>query len=412
MSQRTVITGGMIISGSDEIRADLVIDDHQIVAMLDDATGVDTDEQIDASDLLILPGGVDLQGPTPRAGAGANSTADQRAASAGGITTLVADLDTALDEDGVRASQTADFAYWYPLTGEKLPTAEQLSRMAQTGITGFSASMRQTTSHHRALADTELLSLLTMLSRLNVPLSLSPLHAGISVTNPLCELAAVSTALLFAENTGAWLHLRNITTAAAMHQIVESRARGARITASVSALHLALTASDATRLIQPLPPLRSKETIDDLWPFVLDESADCIGSLEIRRKGREGAPVSDIQTILPIFWDEAVNRRKMSRQQAVRMLATNPAQIAGLHPRKGAIRVGSDADLVLFDPFGSWMVQSREMRTEARWSPLDDRDVTGFVVRTIRRGVTVYDADRHDDDTMMPEGSGALLARV
>lgn len=412
MSQRTVITGGLIVSGSDEIRADLVIDDHQIVAMLDDATGVDTDEQIDATDLLILPGGVDLQGPTPQADAGARARADQRAAAAGGITTLVTDLDTSLDDEGVRANQTADFAYRYPLTGGSLPSAEQLSRMAQTGITGFSATMRQTSSQDRALTDAELLSMLKMLSRLNVPLSLTPMHAEISVTNPLCELAAVSTALLFAENTGAWLHLRNITTAAAMHQVVESRARGARVTASVSALHLALAASEATRLIQPLPPLRSQETIDDLWPFVLDESVDCIGSLEIRRKGREGPPVSDIQTILPVFWDEAVTRRKMSRQQAVRMLATNPAQIAGLHPRKGAIRVGSDADLVLFDPFGSWTIQSREMRTEARWSPLDDRDVTGFVVRTIRRGTTIYDADRHDDDTLMPEGNGALLSRV
>jgi dihydropyrimidinase len=116
--------------------------------------------------------------------------------------------------------------------------------------------------------------------------------------------------------------------------------------------------------------------------------------------------------MLPLFWDEAVNRRKMSRAQAVRMLSTNAAQIAGLHPRKGTIRIGADADVVLFDPLGSWVVRSRDMLTEEPWSPLDDRELTGFVVRTLRRGVTIYDADRHDDDSLLAEGSGALLTRA
>jgi dihydropyrimidinase len=94
------------------------------------------------------------------------------------------------------------------------------------------------------------------------------------------------------------------------------------------------------------------------------------------------------------------------------MLSTNAARIAGLHPRKASIRVGSDADLVLFDPLGTWTVSSREMLTEEHWSPLEGREVTGFVVRTIRRGTTIYDADNHDDESLLPEGSGVLLSRV
>lgn len=412
MPQRTVISGGVLVTDSEEIRADLVIDDHTVVAMLDDATGVDTDEQIDARDLLVLPAGVDMHGPVPDGSARARTLGDQRSAAAGGIGTLVSESWDAPDDAGTVTTQAADFAYWHPISGGHLPSAEQLSRMAQTGIAGFTASMRGNGPPEQALTDAELLAVMKMLSRLTVPLAITPLHAEIAVTDPLAELTAASTALLFAEHTGAWLHLRHVTTAATMQKVVEARSRGARVTVSVPALHLALPAGDATRLLRPLPPLRSEDEIDALWAFVLDEQVDCITSIDIRRKGRDGGPVRDIQTALPLFWDEAVTRRKMSRTQAARMLSTNAAQITGVHPRKGTIRIGSDADLVLLDPFGAWTVRSRDMLNEDRWSPLDDRELTGFVVRTVRRGQVIYDADRHDDESLLQEGSGVLLARA
>ena len=412
MSQRTVITGGILVTDSDEIRADLVIDDQQIVAMLDDATGVDTDEHIDATDLLVMPAGVDLYGPSPEATAASRTVAAQRAAAAGGFSTLVADMDKAAGDEGAQSNQTADIAYWYPIPGGTLPTAEQLSRMAQTGIAGFSGTMRGEGPESSPLSDAEVLAIMKLLARLDVPFAITPIHPSLKISDPLAEISAVTTSLLFAEHTGAWLHLRNLTTGAAMHQVADARTRGVRVTASVSALHLALAASDASRLVKARPPLRPQETIDDLWPFVMDESVDCIGSLMVDRRGRTGVPVTDTQTVLPLFWDEAVHRRKMSRSQAVRMFSTNAARISGLHPRKGTIRVGSDADLVLFDPLGMWTVSSREILTEEHWSPVEGREVTGFVVRTLRRGTTIYDADRHDDESLLPVGSGKLLSRI
>src|SRR5699024_7100628 len=112
----------------------LVLDDQQISAMLDDATGVDADEEIDATDLLVLPGFVD-----PDAPGGASSTraaGDQRAAAAGGTTTMITILDTNASAADTQTDQVADIAHWYPVDGGALPTAEQLSRMAQTGIAG------------------------------------------------------------------------------------------------------------------------------------------------------------------------------------------------------------------------------------------------------------------------------------
>lgn len=414
MSQRTVISGGVLVTDSDEIRADLVIDDHDIVAMLADAEGVDADEYIDASDLLVLPGGVDAHFAASRpgvAGEASNSLAEQRAAAAGGITTLISDAGATLAEESAQMQLGLDVAHWFSIPGGQLPTAEQLSRMSQTGIAGFSSIMRPDGSTDTSLTDAELLAVMKMLARQNVPLTVSPIHAELDLTDPLAELAAVTMALLFAGQTGAWLHFRYITMADSMRQIVEARTRGVRVTVSISALHLTLAAGDATRNVSTVPPLRSRETIDDLWPYVLDESVDCIGSIDVRRRDRNGSDYPDIQTALSVFWDQAVNERGMSRSQAVRMLSTNPAQIAGVHPRKGTIRIGTDADLVLFDPLGVWTARHHDVLSPDHWTAYEGREISGFVVRTIRRGTTIYEAEKHDDETFLTGGSGELLMR-
>lgn len=418
MSQRTVITGGVLVTDSDEIRADLVIDDHEIVAMLADAEGVDADEHIDASDLLVLPAAVDTYFTASRFGGNGragDSIADQRAAAAGGVTTLISDAGNTLAEESAQMQLAIDVAHWFSIPGGQLPTAEQLARMAQTGIAGFSASMRPDRSPDTSLTDVELLTVMKMLARQDVPLTVSPMHDEIDVTDPLAELAAVNLALLFAEQTGAWLHFRFISTAESMRQIVEARTRGVRVTATVSALHLTLGAGDANRSVSTVPPLRPRDTIDELWPYVLDESVDCIGSIDVRRRDNNGngsgAAFPDIQTALSIFWDQAVNERGMSRSQAVRMLSTNPAQIAGVHPRKGTSRIGTDADLVLFDPLGVWTARHHDVLSAGHWTAYEGREVSGFVVRTLRRGVTVYDAEKHDDETLLVAGSGELLMR-
>lgn len=414
MSQRTVVTGGVLVTDSDEIRADLVIDDHEIVAMLADAEGVDADEHIDASDLLVIPGGVDAWFTASRldgAGGAASSLAEQRAAAAGGVTTLISDAGASLADESARMHLGVDVAHWFSIPGGHLPTAEQLSRMAQTGIAGFSATMRPDGETDTSLTDAELLAVMKMLARQNIPLTVAPMHAELDLTDPLAELAAVTMALLFAGQTGAWLHFRHVTTAAAMQQIVEARTRGVRVTTSVPVLHLTLAAGDPTRNVVAVPPLRSRETIDELWPYVLDESVDCVGSIDVRRRDRNGSAWPDIQTALSMFWDQAVNERGMSRSQAVRMLSTNPAQIAGVHPRKGTLRIGTDADLVLFDPLGVWTARHHDVLSAGRWTAYEGREISGFVVRTIRRGSTIYDAENHDDETLMAGGTGQLLIR-
>ena len=406
MPHRTVIAGGLLVTDTDETRADLVIDDDVIVALLADATGVDADEHIDATDLLVLPGVIDAHAEALWLDAGASvALAAQRAAAAGGMTTLVMDAGRPVPARDAPGWLGVDMARWHPLPGGALPTPERLAQAARTGIAGFAA---RTGRSDDALSDAELLAAMRALADLPVPLSLAAAHPELAATEPLAELAGTMLALLFAEQTGAWVHLRNLSTAAAMQQVVEARARQVRVTASISLLHLAPGAGDDPDM-EADPPLRPWDEVDLLWPYVLDESVDCITAGLSRHNG---TAVPNAQLALPLFWEEAVTKRGMRRPQAVRQLATNAAQMLGLYPRKGTIRVGSDADLVLFDPEGTWTVRHADMLHEPRWSAFDGRQVTGFVVRTLRRGRTVYDAERHEDDSTLPAGSGQVLSRV
>lgn len=91
-----------------------------------------------------------------------------------------------------------------------------------------------------------------------------------------------------------------------------------------------------------------------------------------------------------MFFDEAVNKRGMSLEQFVHMSSTAAAKLYDLYPKKGIIEIGSDADLVIFDPAAKWTVENDKLFYLEKWTPLEGRTVTGRVDETIVRGKTVY----------------------
>ena len=102
----------------------------------------------------------------------------------------------------------------------------------------------------------------------------------------------------------------------------------------------------------------------------------------------------------------------MSETQFVRQMATNPAMMFGLHPRKGTIAIGSDADLVLFNPSKEWTVFGSEMLHRQKWTPFEGKTIKGRVIRTLRRGETIFD-DKVPGAAKTPgmPGSGRFLTR-
>lgn len=409
MALRTVVRGGRVVTMDGDIRADLVIDDHHIVAMLGDSSAVESDTVIDATDLLVLPGMVETWFPAAwmhDIDAGDLPHRVQTAALAGGLTSMAAEPGGAPTDVGTPSHLSMDTAIWLPVNAEHIPTTAQIARMKSVGMIGVSSSL---VGEH-GLTDVELYQLLQVLAQNGLPLAIQPLHAELNLRDPLSESLATSTLMLMAEATGAWVHLHGVTSAAAVRIAIAARERGVSVTISVPALYLGV-AAESGRSLRVRPPLRPQRDVDELWTYILAEQVDCISVTPIR-SGESGHIVTDAQTALSLFWHEAVTRRGMSTSQAVRMLSTNPAQILGIYPRKGALHIGSDADLLLFDPEATWVADNGDALDGTGLSPIHGSELTGFVVRTVSHGRTVYDAEHHHDDSLVIPGTGTLLHRT
>jgi dihydroorotase-like cyclic amidohydrolase len=96
----------------------------------------------------------------------------------------------------------------------------------------------------------------------------------------------------------------------------------------------------------------------------------------------------------------------------VALIAANPARIFGLYPRKGTLSVGADADIALLDPNAIWTVAVDDALHKQKWTPYEGKEITGRVVRTIRRGETIFDDTLQGSDRMTARpGSGRFLQR-
>jgi dihydropyrimidinase len=117
--------------------------------------------------------------------------------------------------------------------------------------------------------------------------------------------------------------------------------------------------------------------------------------------------MSDLQFMLPMYFSEGVHKRHLPLTRFVETTSTNAARIFGMYPRKGAIKVGSDADIVIWDPNRRGFVTAEADLSNADYSVYEGSKVTGWPVMTIRRGEIVYEAGRVTGRS----GSGQLISR-
>ncbi len=142
------------------------------------------------------------------------------------------------------------------------------------------------------------------------------------------------------------------------------------------------------------PPIRTKADAEALWAGLLDGRVDSIATDHAphTREEKVKASIWDVQsgfpgveTSLPLFLT-AVNQGRMSLPHLVRLACENPARIFGLYPQKGAIRVGSDADLVLVDLEREGKIEAAALHSKSKLSPYDGWKVKGLPAMTLLRG--------------------------
>lgn len=454
----TIIEGGTLVSDTFSVRGDVVIEGERIVGLSADARGMLADHRIDATGLLVMPGGIDVHTHfrEPEEFTKEGFTTGSAGAAAGGITTVVempqADPTTVTAEqfrakrDQIRKTSIVDMALWGGIIGEPRQSANDIRDMAREDAVAFKSFMASSSPSFPAVDADKLHWAMQIVAETGLPYGLHAeddvlLAAGLKRLQaagrkdplahaesrpPLVEAVAVNTALYLAEITGCWVHICHCASADALRLIADARARGVRVTVETCPQYLALNTDDLIELRgfgRCAPALREQAEVDAIWPYVLDETIDVICSdhcgftVESKQAGADDifkSPLglAGIQTLLPSFYDSAVNQRGMDPSQFVRQMSTNPARIFGLYPRKGTLSIGADADLVLLDPNRAWVARGEEMLHKQKWTPFEGKTITGRVIRTIRRGETIYD-DARDGQSRVPAapGTGRFLPR-
>jgi dihydropyrimidinase len=449
-----LIIGGTVVSAEGSRRADVAIRGGLIEAVEADLSGIATGpaDVVDASGLLVLPGCIDVHTHT-RVASNAEPDRfyqDSLAAAFGGTTTFLAfnnpgtgssptahrSILAGIEEfRRVTASDSAvDFALSPTILGGMDDPLSELPAMVDAGIPTAKAFM----VFDFRLADRSIFEAMRILGERGGMLEVhcedpvlidaaveaalqrgdaSPRHHA-ATRSADAEAVATHRAMAFARATDAPVHVVHLSCAAALRSVAEARATGVRATAETCPHYLSLTDAryeepDPLECAKSVisPPLRPAADVEALWAGlaagelslvatdhvpdrVAVEKGDAARGVPFDRISN-GAP--GIETMLAIVYGEGVALGRIGVERMVDLLATTPARRFGLE-RKGAIEVGRDADVVLFDPTARRTIRDADLHHTSDYTPYEGFEVEGAVrsvfVRgrpVIREGVAVGD---------------------
>lgn len=211
------------------------------------------------------------------------------------------------------------------------------------------------------------------------------------------EEVALARDLALAKMTGVRFHALHLSTAGSADLVRRAKAQGARVTAEVTPHHLTLTDSELLSYDTHLkvnPPLRTAADVDALRASLADGTIDVIAtdhaphSPEEKESEFEHAPpgMIGLETALAVLLTELVDHDVLTLTDLVRLLSTNPAKILDLQDHGGPIAEGAPANLVLFDPGQTWVVDGAGLASLSRNTPWDQKQLKGRVTHTVVGG--------------------------
>ena len=433
-SDRVVLPDGMRPAG-------LLIRDGRFAAVLDAAAVPAGADVHDMTGLVVSPGIVDAHvhvnepGRTEWEGF-ATAT---RAAAAGGVTTLVdmplnsvpptTTLEALEDKRSVARGQAwCDVAFWGGVTSSDTSSVPPL---AGAGVCGFKVFLVPSGVDEFGCVDPAgLRSALRAAGPLGLPVIVhaeapgpierapaanGPSYAGyVASRPPAAEVEAITDLIAAVRETGAAAHVLHLSAAAALPLLAAARADGLALTVETCPHYLSLAAEDIPDGATPCkcaPPVRGAANREALWQalgaglidaVVSDHSPapPSLKSLDTGDFGTAWGGISGVQTSLPVVWTQA-RARGHSPAALARWQSAAPAALAGL-AGKGAIEVGNDADLVVWDPDATFTLDADTLLHRHKLSPWQGAKLSGVVHETWLRGVRV--------DTDGPP-TGVLLRR-
>ena len=377
------------------------------IAALGDIAPQDGDTVIDAKGKLIAPGLVDL----------GVFAIDKPAFHFGGITraALMPDQGVVLDKpSAVRfAAQSGKPDLWvHPLAAATKDLAgselAELALMRDAGARAVSTGRRWIADSgvmHRLLSYCAMLGLVVVTHAEDAGLTGSAVatagematRLGLPSAPAEAEALAVARDIALAELTGARLHFRQVTTAAALGLVRAAKARGVAVTAGVTPAHALLSdvaVGDFRTFTRLSPPLRSEADRQAVLAALADGTIDVVASgHDPRGPEDKRLPFADAEpgmagaeTLLPLTLG-LVRDGVIDTARAFALLAGNPAALLGVNA--GTLTVGAEADLAVIDPDKPWIVDSDKMAAAAGNTPFDKQGVQGRALVLLKGGAVI-----------------------
>lgn len=438
------ITAATIVTPQGRQQGTIAIRDGRIAALLEEPSGTAT-RTIDATGLIVLPGMVDQHvhfmdpGPTEREDFMHGSSA----AAVGGVTTVIEHTHsnpvlTVNDLQEKRSYLAPRSVIDFGLIAHVFPhTIEEVPALWNAGVAMFKA-FTCTTHGVPALLSDDLLRFFRSLAAVGGRTLVhcedefitedneERLHRALRTDygvivewrSPEAELLAVNMVAFLARLTGANVTIAHASQPSVVDLVQRERVLGATLTVESCPQYFYLTAADVrqhgpTRKFTP--PARDIAAHDGLWKCLARGEIDVISTdhapSTLEQKFEHdiwgchfGLP--GVETTLTLLL-HAVNQGKLSLEQVVQVYSETPARLLGIFPRKGTIRVGADADLVLVDMAQEHILRNEDIISKAGWTPFHGLQVKGRPVMTLLRGIVVAE----DGKVTAEPGTGRYLTR-
>lgn len=449
---KTLIKSGTLVTAAETYTADLLMDGEKI-ALVGMDLRADGAQVVDAKGKYVLPGGIDVHTHLELPFGGTVSTDDfytgHKAAAFGGTT---CHIDFAIQAKGETLHQTVerwhkksdskavvDYGYHMAITDLTEDVMNEIPSMGNEGVTTLKLFMAykglfqvDDTTLFRALMKAAEAGMMVMVHAENgdvvdvlVKDALAKGHLAPewhALTRPAwAEAEATMRAVALAGIAGAPLYVVHVTNGMAVDQIAYGRARGLKVMGETCVQYFFFTTDN---LRQPdgakwvcSPPMRTKADNDALWEAVRNNSLQAVstdhcpffydGTHEIEYEGQKvkipgkelgqgnfskipnGVPA--IEDRMPILWSYGVGNGHITLNRLVELCCTNPAKIFGLYPRKGTIAVGSDADLVIWDPNMKKTVSAKTSHQRTDYNLWEGWELIGCPEKVYLRGNLLVD---------------------
>ena len=449
----TVIRNGTIVTADLTYKSDVLIEGGKITAI---GEGLMGDTVLDATGCYVMPGGIDphthLEMPFMGTYSADDFESGTRAALAGG-TTMVVDfalpspgqglLDALQMWDNKSGRAHCDYSYHMAVTWWGEQVFNEMQAVVDRGITSFKHFMAykgalmvnddELFASFRRVGDLGGIAMVhaengdvvaELSARLLAEGNTGP-EAHAYSRPPQVEGEATNRAIMVADMAGVPLYVVHVSCEDSHEAIRRARQQGKRVWGEPLIQHLTLDESEyfnadwdhAARRVMS-PPFRNKQHQDSLWAGLQSGSLSvvatdhCAFTTEQKRYGIDDFTkipngTGGLEDRMPMLWTHGVETGRLTPNEFVAATSTNIAKILGMYPRKGAVLVGADADLVIWDPKASKTISAGSQQSAIDYNVFEGQQVTGLPRFTLTRGVVAVTEGKVDSR----EGHGEFVAR-